>query len=442
MLKRFSIYLLLSAVFPSLWLQTSPKKFAPFDGITVSAGSLSAVGEANEQAAAPARTQTGNNLQERKLTIANTSTYATSSASKPRRNIGRALGKLRRGGPVTVAYLGGSVTLGNGASNAEKTSYRALVTGWLRQRFPQAEISEVNAGLATTGSLYGAMRVRRDVLAQKADLVFIEFAASDGNESVEQELAVKKAVEGLLRQFLIVPSPPEVVMIYAPNSRKTSRAEWHDQVAAHYQVPAINLLEVAQPLIEARKFNFAKDGINTNDAGHKLYADAITAFLAEQEKLEASPILRTLPSPLVSDEMNYGELKAFAEIRPPKGHEASWKVEPSADHALPAMLLSSDKANAQVEFYFEGTVVGITFRSSSDAGMIECLIDGKPVVAQMGKVDAYSASPQLSTKIFGGLSPGEHRLTVRVTGEKNSKSSGTHVRLGYFIVGGQRPERL
>jgi len=442
MLKRFSIYLLLSAVFPSLWLQTFPKKFAPFDGITVSASSHSPVGEANEQAAAPARTQTGNNLQERKLTIANTSTYATSSASKPRRNIGRALGKLRRGGPVTVAYLGGSVTLGNGASNAEKTSYRALVTGWLRQRFPQAEISEVNAGLATTGSLYGAMRVRRDVLAQKADLVFIEFAASDGNESIEQELAVKKAVEGLLRQFLIVPSPPEVVMIYAPNARKTSRAEWHDQVAAHYQVPAINLLETAQPLIEARKFNFAKDGINTNDAGHKLYADAITAFLAEQEKQEASPILRTLPSPLVSDEMNYGELKAFAEIRPPKGHEASWKAEPSADHALPAMLLSSDKANAQVEFYFEGTVVGITFRSSSDAGMIECLIDGKPVVAQMGKVDAYSASPQLSTKIFGGLSPGEHRLTVRVTGEKNSKSSGTHVRLGYFIVGGQRPERL
>lgn len=442
MLKRFSIYLLLSAVIPSLWLQTSPNKFVPFDGITVSASSINLIDEGNEQAAAPARTQTGTNPQDRKLTIANTSTYATSSASKPRRNIGRALSKLRRGGPVTVAYLGGSVTLGNGASNAEKTSYRALVTSWLRQRFPQAEISEINAGLATTGSLYGAMRVRRDVLAQKADLVFVEFAASDSNESSDQELAVKKAVEGLLRQFLIVPSPSEVVMIYAPNAKKTSRAEWHDQVAAHYQVPAINLLETVLPLVEAGKFSFAKDGVNPTDAGHKLYAETITTYLAEQEKQEASPILRTLPSPLVSDEMNYGEFKAFAEIRPPREHEASWKTETSNDRALPATLLSSDKANAQVEFYFEGTVVGITFRASSDAGMIECLIDGKPVIAQMGKVDAYSASPQLSTKIFGGLSPGEHRLTVRVIGEKNAKSSGTHVRLGYLIVGGQRPERL
>ncbi|MGH9799493.1 MAG: GDSL-type esterase/lipase family protein, partial [Blastocatellia bacterium] len=422
MLKQISIYLLLSATFLLSQLQLSPIKAAL------------ASGDANSKSQNP---QPMRNQQDRQLTIANTSTYSTSSASKPRRNIGRALDKLRIGGPVTVAYLGGSITLGMGTSNAEKTSYRALVTTWLRQRFPKAEISEINAGLPTTGSLYGAMRVRRDLLAQKADLVFVEFAANEGND---EEQPVKKAIEGLLRQFLIVPSPPEVVMIYAPNAKNTSRADWHDQVAAHYQVPAINLLETIQPMIEAGKFTFSKDGVNPTDAGHKLYADAITAFLTEQEKQEASPILRTLPSPLVSDEMNYGEFKAFAEIRPPKGHEASWKMESSNDHALPSALLASDKANAQIEFYFEGTVVGITFRSSSDAGIIECLIDGKPATAPMGKVDTYSASPQLGTKIFGGLSPGEHRLTVRIAGEKNAKSSGAHVRLGYLIVGGQRPE--
>lgn len=421
MLKHISLFLLLLVTFLIVPAQLSPRK------------TVLASGDVWNVQQTPAR------QQDRQLTIANPSTYSTSSVAKPRRNIGRVLDKLRRGGPVTIAYLGGAATLGNGASNAEKSSYRALVTNWLHQRFPKAEISEINAGLSTTGSLYGAMRVRRDLLAQKADLVFVEFAASEGND---EEQPVKKAIEGLLRQFLIVPSPPEVVMIYVPNSKKTSRAEWHDQIAAHYQVPAINLLETVQPLIEAGKFSFGKDGVSPNDAGHKLYADAITAFLGEQEKQETSAILRTLPSPLVSDEMNYGEFKAFAEIRPAKSHEASWKIESSNDRALPSSLLSSDKTNAQIEFYFEGTVVGITFRSSSDAGMIECLIDGKPATAPMGKVDGYSVSPQLSTKIFGGLQPGEHRLTVRVTGEKNAKSSGAHVRLGYLIVGGQRPERL
>ena len=423
MSKRFSIFLLLLVTF--LFGQPLPS----------TKGALAIVdAQSTAQNPLPAAES-----QDRKITISNPSTYATTSAYKQRRNIGRALDKLRRGGPVTVAYLGGSITLGNGASAPEKTSYRAQVTSWLRQRFPKAEISEINAGLATTGSLYGAMRLRRDVIAQKPDLVFVEFAASEGSD---EEQPVKKAIEGMLRQFLIVPSPPEVVMIYAPNAKRTTRADWHDFIAAHYQVPAINLLETAQPLIEAGKAILSKDGVNPTDAGHKVYAEAITAFLTEQQKLEASPILRTLPSPLVSDEMNYGEFKAFAEIRPPKGHEGSWHAEANNDRTLPSALLSSDKANAQVEFYFEGTVVGITFRSSADAGMIECLIDGKPATAPAGKVDAYSASSRLGTKIFGGLAPGEHRMTVRVTGEKNAKSSGSHVRLGYLIVGGQRPERL
>lgn len=424
MSKRISIFLLLLATFLLSQSHSSALKSAL-------AGGDSQFAAQNPLPAAEPK--------ERKITISNPSTYATTSVDKPRRNIGRALDKLRRGGPVTVAYLGGSITLGTGASVPEKTSYRAQVTNWMRQRFPKAEITEINAGLATTGSLYGAMRLRRDVIAQKPDLVFVEFAAS---EAADEEQPVKKAIEGMLRQFLILPSPPEVVMIYVPNAKRTTRGDWHDVIAAHYQVPAINLLETVQPMIEAGKTILSKDGVNPNDAGHKLYAEVITAFLAEQQKLEASPILRTLPSPLVSDEMNYGEFKAFAEIRPPKGHEGSWRAESNNDRALPSALLSSDKANAQVEFYFEGTVVGITFRASSDAGMIECLIDGKPATAPVGKVDAYSASPRLATKIFGGLAPGEHRLTVRVTGEKNAKSSGTHVRLGYLIVGGQRPERL
>jgi len=378
----------------------------------------------------------------RQITISNPSAKTGNQPALPRRNIGSFFNKLRSGKPVTIAYIGGSITAGFGSSNPEKTSYRAIVTDWLSKKFPKTEITEINAALPSTGSIYGAMRARRDLIAYKPELVFVEFAASDSNDD---ETPVKKAIEGLLRQLLIVPSPPEVVMLYAPSAKRTSRGEWHDAVARHYQVPAINLQEKVLAMIDAGKLtqtSLWKDGVNPTDAGHKIYAEAITAFLAEQEKLEASPILRTLPSPLISDEMNYGEFKAFAEIKPPKGSETSWKSEPSNNHALPSALMSSEKANAQLEFYFEGTVVGITYRSSQDAGNIQCLIDGKPAPAPLGKIDGYSGSPQLAARIIGGLSPGEHRLTVRVTGEKNTKSSGNHVRLGYMIVGGQRPERL
>ncbi len=364
-----------------------------------------------------------------------------------RRNAGVFFDKLRAGKPVTVAWLGGSITAGAGASNAEKSSFRALVTEWLRKNYPKSEITELNAAINNSGtsgsSLYATLRARRDVIAFKPDLVFVEFAASDAHED---EAAVKKAVEGLLRQLLVVSQPPEVVMLYAANAKRNVRAEWHDVIAAHYQAPSINLQSQIGAMFDADKIksaDFWKDGVNPTDAGHKIYADLIVAFLSEQEKLKPSPIMRNLPPPLVSDEMNYGEFKAFVEIKPAKGHDANWRAEPNNDRALPSQLLTSAKAGAQIEYYFEGTVIGISYRTGPDSGMIECLIDGKPAPAPLAKVDCYSNTPQLGARIIaGGLGPGEHKLTIRALSEKNAKSAGNNVRLGYLLIGGARPERL
>ena len=378
-----------------------------------------------------------------------------------RRNIGAFFDKLRAGAPVTIAYLGGSITAGAGASSPERTSFRALVTEWLRKHYPKSEIVELNAAINNTGasggSLYGALRARRDVVAYKPDLVFVEFAVNDTNES---ELAAKKAVEGLLRQLLIVAQPPEVVMLYATSAKRGVRAEWHDVIAAHYQVPSINLQDRVWAMIDGGRVKLAefwprasrsatawKDSLTPSDAGHKLYADLIISFLAEQEKLTATPIPRNLPPPLVSDEMNYGEFKAIVEIKPQRGSArergANWRIESNNDRALPSELLVSDRPGAQVEYYFDGAVIGLSYRTGPDGGIIECLIDGKPAPPPLARIDTYSRSPQLSARIIaGGLGPGEHKLTIRVLGDKNPKSSGNYARLGYLLIGGTRPEKL
>jgi lysophospholipase L1-like esterase len=378
-----------------------------------------------------------------------------------RRNIGAFFDKLRAGAPVTVAYLGGSITAGAGASSPERTSFRALVTEWFRRHYPKSEITELNAAINNTGvsggSVYGSLRARRDVVAYKPDLVFVEFAVNDTNES---EPAAKKAIEGLLRQLLIVAQPPEVVMLYATSAKRGVRAEWHDLIAAHYQVPSINLQDQAWAMIDAGKVKLAefwprasrsaaswKDSVTPSDAGHKLYADLIISFLAEQEKLTATPIPRNLPPPLVSDEMNYGEFKAIVEIKPQRGlsreRGANWRIEPNNDRALPSELLVSDRPGAQVEYYFDGAVIGVSFRTGPDGGIIECLIDGKPAPPPLARIDTYSRLPQLGARIIsGGLGPGEHKLTIRVLGEKNPRSSGNNVRLGYLLIGGTRPEKL
>jgi hypothetical protein len=388
-----------------------------------------------------------------------------STGQPGRRNIGAFFDKLRAGAPVTIAYMGGAITAGAGASAPEKTSFRALVTDWIRKHYPRSEITELNAAINNTGasggSLYGALRARRDLIAYKPDIVFVEFAVNDTNEN---EIPVKKGVEGLLRQLLVVSQPPEVVMLYATIAQRGVHAEWHDAIASHYQIPSINLQDRVWAMIDGDKIKLAefwpgashssaswKDNAPPSDAGHKLYADLIISYLAEQEKLNATPIMRNLPPPLVSDEMNYGEFKAIVEIKPQRGASketgrermTTWRTEASNDRALPSELLVSDRAGAQVEYYFDGTVIGVSYRIGPDGGIIECLIDGKPAPPPLGHIDTYSRMPQVGARITtSGLSPGEHKLTIRALGEKNPKSSGNNVRLGYLLLGGTRPEKL
>ncbi len=336
------------------------------------------------------------------------------NAAATRRNLGLVFDKLRARKTVTVAFFGG--THAAAESKETKTPYRTHVINWFKQQYPQARINELNAAVSGTGISYAALRARRDVIAYKPDLVLLDFALPENAEAPPTEEAYKKALEGVLRQLLIVPQPPEIVLLHAPNSR----VEWSEAIAAHYQLPTLNLTA-------------------TGDDLHKGYGQQLTTFFAAQAGLTATPLLRNLPNPLVSDEMNYGEFKALAEIK----HSALWKTDNNNDRNLPAVLLASDKAGATLDLFFDGTVLGFTFLAGPQGGTFEVLIDGKPAPAPLTKVDCYATSTQLQARLIpGGLPQGEHKLTIRVIGEKNPKSSGNQIKLGSMLVGGQRPEKL
>ena len=71
--------------------------------------------------------------------------------------------------PLTVAYIGGSLT--EGEVDYEGTSlsnpnlkWANILTGFLSGLFPFRPIKAVNAGLGGTGSQYGAARFSRNIL--------------------------------------------------------------------------------------------------------------------------------------------------------------------------------------------------------------------------------------------------------------------------------------
>ena len=78
----------------------------------------------------------------------------------------RVLAKGRRGEPVTVAVIGGSITAGASASSPDK-NYGGQLARWWRETFPKSKIEFVNAGIGATGSNYGALRAQRDLLDRR-----------------------------------------------------------------------------------------------------------------------------------------------------------------------------------------------------------------------------------------------------------------------------------
>ena len=120
--------------------------------------------------------------------------------------------KARAGGPVTVAYFGGSITAANG--------WRPQTTTWLQQRYPKAQFTEINAAIGGTGSDLGVFRLGQDVLAHRPDLVFVEFAVNDGGATPEQ---IYRCMEGIVRQIRRADPTTDICFVYTMHERHADR---------------------------------------------------------------------------------------------------------------------------------------------------------------------------------------------------------------------------
>lgn len=358
------------------------------------------------------------------------------------RTISRVFSKLRAGRSLTVACLGGSGTSGFGLERPADDSFPALVVRWLRRQFPHQRIDLINAGVPATGSLYGTLRLRRDLLSLKPDLVLVELGSEDA--AIAQP-TVAKAVEGILRQLLVQAEPPEVLLLVTaapPTPPADSMGLTFRSVADHYSIPVIDLWtnskESKEPRSPIQPAN-PKIGSGLTGAEHRLDAEQIIALLRQQMSLSDTPILRRLPQPLISDELNYGEFKVLAEFVDGK----NWRNESNNMPHFPTQLAVSDAPGATIEAVFEGTVVGLTWLQEPNAGSFEVLIDGQPAPSPLTRVDAQASQRSIGTGVIpGGLGLGEHRLTIRLIPEPLPGRRGRRVRLGFLLIGGQRPERL
>lgn len=97
-----------------------------------------------------------------------------------------------------IGYLGGSITEGYLAT----TPWPTLLGNWFGEKFPDAQITNVNAGIDGTGSKFGAYRAYRDLKFVEGvpDMVFIEFAMNDSYLDMD-EAQTKRYYESIIQRI-------------------------------------------------------------------------------------------------------------------------------------------------------------------------------------------------------------------------------------------------
>ncbi len=181
-----------------------------------------------------------------------------------------------RTAPVTIAYLGASVT-------AQQHGYRARLHAALCSALGQPHRS-INAGIGGIGSISGAFLADDLVVAHRPALCFVEFTTGDAGDAARPEL-VAPGVEAIVLKLRRIGCA--ACLLHLP--RADAAAAYRDaldrqeQVAERHGIPSIDLSGVDAA-------GLLRDVVHTTEPGSQEIAEAIARAVIDLEPASPLPV--------------------------------------------------------------------------------------------------------------------------------------------------------
>ncbi|WP_168120103.1 SGNH/GDSL hydrolase family protein [Paenibacillus sp. HB172176] len=370
---------------------------------------------------------------------------------RERGGLGNTIKRIQAGEHVHIGFIGGSVTAGAGASDAEKTSWRARISEWFRRRFDEAGFSFRHAAIGGTDSTYGAFRIGDHLLKDGAvDLLIVEFAVNDNGNRVRSI----RAMEGIVRQVQRMYPDADICFLYLPDKQGSERfaqcgepqvnVRHHEEVADYYGLPSIHLATSLYHMIasgQLRWEDLSEDNVHPNDFGYKLYAqllgDVFEAALVRPvtpAEGRAAPKMR-----LEQDCYEWARLADADSSFDRWGATAvrGWSPEQVCNWTPPANLLRLDSVGSGMRFAFEGTAAGLVLLAGLDTTDIEVSVDG----SSFDYVQVYDAHcaryyrPK-AMLLADGLPNGRHTMELRLVDAQSRTTSGRSLHVRSIMING------
>ncbi|MBD3813972.1 MAG: hypothetical protein IE917_17395, partial [Betaproteobacteria bacterium] len=332
---------------------------------------------------------------------------------------------------VTVAFIGGSITVGARIPRLGKWSY--LVGQHLDQRFRSATVLDYS--YPGTGTYFAAHRLDEEMGDAKPDIAFIEFAVNDEGRSESEVDAYTDAVVAQLRK-----RNPDVLIAYVAVTRADQKrwknsgalSKTADYARSYSEMAGVQFIDAGTGLWNAVNNGdytigeLLPDGVHPSPVGHAIYAAEVDRQL--DTWLDALPRSSAATAPLIdntnlaSATMWDGNFATGCAVAPQVG------VDRYLSNALTCNRGQVFAIN------FTGTALGMVQAVTTDSGQLSCVLDGK---AQK-PIDFYYAiandpPPKLVRELFSDLPDGRHELVCVAQSSKNNPDRGRIV-IGRFLT--------
>lgn len=370
-------------------------------------------------------------------------------------------------GEITIGYFGGSVTLGTGATNKETMSWRARTTAWIKSNFSKVKVTERNAAIGNTGSVFGVFRADSQYIGEKApDLNFIEMAINDSIDIVNGTRVLDSNdnyvyIESIIQKIYASNPQADIVFVLTGNYERL-KDEWNGgaqfgtpyiEIGEYYQIPVIYAgKEMAAQIVKENGGTFPeksgseypdlwkkyyKDNVHPLDDGYLWYTQAVVSFLKTQLMTDYCPKeieTKQLPEKYYCDVNHKGSLLLDAALITSKSFEGNANlgnvtVTSTGNTNSPNALTFSNSGDT-LKLQFTGDSLGFwaVAPKTAEKATISYSIDGNPEQ----QMEVYYNSSSANNKAFyfcKGIEKGTH--TIQITNKSSQKFE-----IRYFFISG------
>lgn len=376
-------------------------------------------------------------------------------------------------GNLYVAFLGGSITRGDGSSgtitykdNAGTGSAKwasQVTKRYFQKKYPNKNVIEVNAGISGTDSNFGLFRMKNHLIdkcgSEGPDVVFIEFAVNDMWTSTSNPKDVHRRMEGIVRQLASLPKQPVIIFVYTAAWRSGSGFEWyqtsgkvHQQVADYYNIGSINLCDYViggtdihgDPIVwdATNPESWTGDNTHPNNKGYTAYADYILKQFEEHPEQYLKKLTwKNVPmgnyefgSPQLVSPINNSNVTTTG----------TWNMDKNISFWFEQGALKTVQGGATMTFKFTGRSIGIFSIISSLAANADYVIDqgsAHPVSGQLKPYDAAVSGMRPAPILArNDLFMGEHVIKITTQSPANTTNVGFVV--GNFMIDPEQPDPI